>query len=116
MNLGEFETKHNNAMDLAALADLDKMRGNVEEAAEKYRQAYELEYQVAQALTEIDIEPSRSVIHRSAASLAIEIGEYRAAEKLIAIALAGEPPQAIARELRELLLQVVPELQKVVAD
>jgi hypothetical protein len=51
----------------------------------------------------IDEEPTRSVLHRSAASLAIKCGEYEEAERLIATALNGKPPDDIAAELRDLL-------------
>ena len=47
-------------------------------------------------------EPTRSVLHRSAASLAFRCGEYREAERLIARALLGNPPEEIADELRRL--------------
>jgi hypothetical protein len=55
---------------------------------------------------DFDAEPSRSVLYRSAASLAMECGETREAEKLISIALIGNPPYEIAEELRNLLEQV----------
>jgi hypothetical protein len=38
--------------------------------------------------------------------LAWRCGEYREAERLIGAALAGTPPETIAEELRDLLLQV----------
>jgi hypothetical protein len=53
-----------------------------------------------------DYEPTRSVLLRSAASLAIDCGEFREAERLIAAALSGSPPEEIADELRDLLEQV----------
>lgn len=50
-----------------------------------------------------DIEPTRSILYRSAASLALQCEEYREAERLIARGLSGEPPSEIAEELRNLL-------------
>jgi hypothetical protein len=47
------------------------------------------------------------VLHRSAASLAIECAQLREAERLIGRALAGNPPADIADELRDLLLDAV---------
>jgi hypothetical protein len=41
-----------------------------------------------------------------AASLALECGALREAERLIAVALSGNPPEEIAEELRDLLEQV----------
>ncbi len=51
-------------------------------------------------------EPTRSVLLRSAATLALRCGEYREAEKLVACALSGEPPAEIAEELRDVLENV----------
>ena len=48
----------------------------------------------------------RSVLHRSAASLALNCEEYRLAEKLLAVGLAGDPPAEIADEMRDLMEQV----------
>ena len=47
------------------------------------------------------------MLHRSAATLAVECGELRYAERLIGRALAGNPPEDIADELRDLLLEEV---------
>ena len=51
-------------------------------------------------------EPSRSILLRSAASLALDCREHREAERLIAIALSGDPPLEIGDELRDLLENV----------
>ena len=116
MNIEVLNEQHRTAMDLAGEALLVQQRGNFEEAKKLLRQAYDLERDVAQQLAPTDIEPSRSVIHRSAATLAVDCGEYREAEKLIATALLGNPPATIAAELRELLMQVVPQLQRAAGD
>ena len=42
----------------------------------------------------------------SAGSLALNCQQYRIAEKLLAVGLAGEPPSEIADEIRDLLEQV----------
>lgn len=62
--------------------------------------AYLLEKQAAE---QSQTEPTRSVLHRSVATLALDCGEYREAERLVAAALAGSPPEQIANELREVL-------------
>jgi hypothetical protein len=49
----------------------------------------------------LDYEPTRSVLFRSAATLALRCGELREAEKLASIGLSGHPPDEIADELRE---------------
>ncbi|WP_315787762.1 hypothetical protein [Fischerella sp. JS2] len=54
----------------------------------------------------LDAEPTRSVLHCSATSLAIECGEFQIAERLIATALSGNPPQEIAEELKDLFIQI----------
>lgn len=75
-----------------------------EEAAHKlFEKAFELEKQAALMLiNDFDNEPTRSVLFRSAACLAMDCKKYREAEKLAAQGLAGEPPQSIMNELREL--------------
>jgi hypothetical protein len=54
-----------------------------------------------------DLESTRAVLHRSAAVLALECSELREAERLIGRALAGNPPNDIADELRDLLLEEI---------
>jgi hypothetical protein len=98
---------HNQAMELAALADLQKIQGNRHDAISLYEQSYNLEYETAMnAYNERVGEPSVSVLLRSAASLAMSCKKNREAEKLIALALSGEPPLEIADELRNLLENV----------
>jgi hypothetical protein len=105
--MSELNRLHQNAMELAEEASVERVRGNTDRAAELLRQAFEKERQAA-ALTaqSLSLEPTRSVLHRSAASLALECNEIREAEKLIAVALSGNPPSEIASELRDLLEQV----------
>lgn len=69
-----------------------------------FRQATSLEEQAA-SLVENDftLEPTRAILHRSAASLAMLSKDWRRAEKLIAAGLRGEPPEEIAEELRDVL-------------
>lgn len=98
------ETTHNKAMELAEEADAAKRQGNVVQYKSLLREAYEQEKGAANAyLLEESYEPTRSVLFRSAASLAVELEEWRSAEQLIAAALYGNPPQEIADELRDLL-------------
>jgi len=101
---------HNAAMDEAEYAFIARRRGNEAEARVHFEKAYDLESEAAHLTTDTSLEPTRSVLHRSAASLAYNCGKMRDAEKLIAVALAGDPPEPIARELRELMRQVVDAL------
>jgi hypothetical protein len=94
---------HDKAMEFAAKADLAKARADNDEAAELMRRALLLEKKAVQDLLKQNgPEPSRSILLLSAAALALECGEKRNAEQLIAIGLAGDPPPEIADELRDL--------------
>lgn len=98
---------HEVAMDLADQAFIARRRGDVDAANTLSKKAYEQELKAAEVLRDdLSAEPSRSVLYRSAASLAMECGEMREAERLISIALVGNPPHEIAEELRNLLEQV----------
>jgi hypothetical protein len=59
------------------------------------------------AADQLDLEPTRSVLHHSAATLALECNELREAERLISRALSGFPPIDIAEELRNLLIEEI---------
>jgi len=98
---------HNKAMELAEKAfDLQK-KGDAEQAKHYFRQAYELEREAA-LLVPIDEanEPSRSVLFRSAGSLALNAELYREAERMVSQGLLGYPPYEIATELRELFEEI----------
>jgi len=98
---------HQKAMNLAENAFFARRNGEVDQANVIFREALRLEAEAATSLESTGgSEPTRSILLRSAASIANECGEYREAEKLIAIGLAGNPPEEIARELRELLERV----------
>ena len=105
--MSKLQEIHKQAMDLAEQSDLAKLRGDTGRVQEILHQALALELKAAQMVTDdLTAEPTRSVLHRSAASLAIECGELQTAEKLIARALAGAPPSNIAEELKDLFLQI----------
>ena len=108
--MSEINRLHDTAMDFAALGLMEHARGNAEKAAEFFEQA--LEYEVA-AIDALDryIEPTYSVLHRSAATLALDCKRYRKAEQLAARALAQEPPGEIAAELRDVLAQSLAHLR-----
>lgn len=71
------------------------------------KKAFELECAAAAALRDQhSLEPSRSIIHRSAATLAMHARDYRAAERLAAEGIAGNDcPDEIAAELVEVIKQ-----------
>ena len=102
---------HSRAMDLAERAFMEKMRGNTEKARAWFIEAFELEKSAALA-TPANVQPSRAVLLRSAATLAFHAALYRDAEKLIGEALSEELPFEIALELRELQRKVDFHLQQ----
>lgn len=105
--MSEIQMLHQHAMDLAEAAAVARLRGTPEQAAQLTRQAFEQETQAATLIASTpDAEPTRSVLYRSAASLAIECGELQTAERLIATALSGNPPPEIAEELKDLFIQI----------
>ncbi len=94
-------------MERTDLALAARRNGQKDEALAYFRQAYQLEAKAAQSFAaHMDAEPNRSVLFRSAASLALDCNLTAEAEKLICAALAGDPPGEIAEELRDLLGQV----------
>ena len=94
---------HEKAMNLAEIAVVAKLQGDLEQANQLFRQAYESEAQAARLVPdETSVEPTRSILYRSAASLALDCNEFREAERLITAGLAGRPPEEIAEELRDL--------------
>ncbi len=95
---------HHRAMEFADKACVAKQNGQNEQANSLFLQAFDLERHAAEMVaSNMEAEPTRSVLHRSAASLAMDCGRLRDAERLICIGLAGNPPEEIAEELRELL-------------
>lgn len=105
--MNEINKFHDEAMNLAELAAVAKIRGDPEQANKLLRQAYENEVKAANLLTDMSSpEPTRSVLFRSAASLAIDCNEFREAEKLISFGLAGNPPPDVTEELRDLFERV----------
>lgn len=104
----DVETLHREAMELVDQAVLARQREDSETVLSLSRAAFTKERAAADLVANhFDLEPTRSVLHRSAAVLAIECHELRDAERLIGRALAGNPPDDIADELRDLLLEEI---------
>ncbi|HVF49465.1 MAG TPA: tetratricopeptide repeat protein [Pyrinomonadaceae bacterium] len=94
---------HPQAMDLADEAFRLRRRGNDAEARMLFLRALELEQKAAFLLPATEAsEPSRSILYRSAASLAYNAEDYEEAERLIAFGLSGFPPPEIRDELKNL--------------
>ncbi len=98
---------HEKAMEFCDEAFFAKRNGDSDAFTEFSRQALEIETEAANLLKDnFEAEPSRSILYRSAASIAVDCKQYRQAEKLISMALVGNPPSEIAEELRDLLEKV----------
>jgi len=95
---------HEEAMDISDEGDRAKKRGDLEEAREFYRRALVLETQAADEIP-FGTEPSRAILYRSAATLALLCHLEPEAERLANLGLAGTPPAFVVVELREVIEQ-----------
>ncbi len=96
---------HRKAMDYNDQAIITKNKGDDQKSF--YLRAFEFEKQAYILFaSQSDEEPTRSVLLRSAASLAMMAGLNEEAEKLIALAISGNPPEEILDELRDLFQTV----------
>jgi hypothetical protein len=103
---------HNRAMKLAQLAMVARNTENLERAEALANEAYELESQAAYLVPESQAsEPTRSILFRSAASLAYQAKAYDVALKLVLTGLVGHPPRQIEQELNNLYDQIRYERQ-----
>ncbi|MCR4316368.1 MAG: hypothetical protein NUW37_08475 [Planctomycetes bacterium] len=95
---------HHKAMELADEADLAKRLGNIEESKTLYQEALEYELVAAGKFRDrLDVEPTRSVLYRSAATLAFECCNFSLSIRLASKGLAGNPPAEIRDELEDIL-------------
>jgi hypothetical protein len=77
----EVENLHKEAMELVDQAVLARHAGDVEAILEFSRAAFAKERAAADLMAnQFDLEPTRSILHRSAAVLALECSELREAE------------------------------------
>ncbi len=88
---------------MAAAQEYDRLReAGDAKANDLLRRAAELEARAAEAVPR-DVEPTRSVLFRSAATLARENGDTLAARRLATEGLRGTPPLEIKQELFDVL-------------
>jgi len=98
---------HDKAIELAQLALVARQSGDLSKAENLAYQAYEYEVQAADLVPEgKSSEPTRSILYRSAASLAYQCKEFQIAQRLIAKGLSGYPPPQIEQELKDLYEQI----------
>ena len=103
---------HNKAMDFAERAFVVRVQGNIEESTKLFEKALENELTAISKLeAEGRIEPTYSILLRSAGTLALDCNQPRKAEQIATKALAQDPPQEIADELRELLHRIFSSLK-----
>lgn len=92
---------HRRAMNFAGQGFMAQMGTDPDAAIHLFEQALELELAAIAELRD-PVEPTYSVLHRSAGWMAIHCRQFRQAEQLASRALAGDPPDDIADELRDL--------------
>ena len=92
---------HKRAMEAAHEADAAREAKDETRAAHLFYDAFLWERQAAQSV-DAALEPTRSILFRSAASLALDCGLAAEALDLVRAARAGTPPDAIQAELAEI--------------
>ena len=98
---------HAKAMEIAGVAYMQKSKGELVTAKQQFALAFDYEKQAALlAYSEKIGEPSISIFLKSAAYLAKNCDNFIEAEKLLCLALSGNPLPQIADEMRDLLEQV----------
>ena len=96
----QINSLHNQAMEHCDLALLAQQRGDTQESLSQFSEA--AGYEIEAARLAPHIEPTRSVLHRSAALLCMDCGNVTEAERLIAAAKTGNPPSEILSELNDI--------------
>jgi hypothetical protein len=105
---------HEQAMDLAEKAFLAQQKGDKTGFVRLSKEAFLLEKAAAMLLKDKpEIEPSRSILFKSAAFLAYDAQEYQACRDMITYTLLGKPDAIIKAEMKALFLEVDALLQKV---
>lgn len=102
--INKINSLHKEAMDYAQIAESKEKENKINEAKGLFKKAFELERDAAwELIPYIDKEPSRSILFRSAASLAKKCGLINDAKDLIKLGLNGNPPGFIKEQLTKLL-------------
>jgi hypothetical protein len=105
---------HEQAMDLAEKAFLAQQKGAKIGFVRLSKEAFLLEKAAAILLKDKpEIEPSRSILFKSAAFLAYDAQEYQSCRDMITYTLLGKPDAIIKAEMKALFLEVDALLQKV---
>lgn len=102
----ELEEFHRMAMDNSELALIALHSGDMERFFQLSASAFIYEKKAALGFYDQQIEPSRSVLFRSAAYIALDNADFVEAQKLYEYALEGEVPTEIREELEELKVEI----------
>src|SRR5579863_9278056 len=98
--MNEAKRMHERAMQLLNEALFVRQQGEAEMSASLRMDAFRLERAAAESLLErFDLEPTRSILFKGAAVLALQVNLGREAERLARLGLAGDPPEYVAAEL-----------------
>lgn len=98
---------HEKAMEYAHRAMIARDTGNFDDAISQAEIALDFEQQAAKLVPDGEkAEPTRSILYRGAASLALQCNRYSDAIKLAGIGLSGSPSPKIERDLISILEQV----------
>jgi tetratricopeptide (TPR) repeat protein len=97
---------HDEAMDLFELGLLAARKGELDESRKLFADALKKETQAADSVPN-EFEPTRSILHLSAASIALRIGDISRAMKYIKAGLAGRGPTQLKKEMETLREQIL---------
>ena len=108
MNTRSTKDLHDEAMTLYEASLLARRAGNEHRVTDLLTQAFQLEAAAADnVIDELALEPTRSILHRSAASLALQLGDFEKAISYAAEGLRGRVPDEIRAELTVLQDQIL---------
>src|ERR1700756_344962 len=98
---------HESAMSLYEESLAAKYIGAEEKRITLLKEAFEFEKEAAYLLKDkYDLEPTRSKLFASSATMAYQLSDFRESEKMVAWGLAGSPPLDVLEELRDLFNKV----------
>ncbi len=109
----QIDVLHTQAMDLAENAFLAQRKGDNTTFVHLSKEAFLLEKAAAMLLqSNLDAEPSRSILFKSAAFLAFDAQEYQACRDMITYTLLGKPDDIIKTEMNQLFEETNALIQK----
>lgn len=105
---------HDEAMRIYQDAIILSVKGKDSDAEKEYEKAYRLESDAAELVSQKpNSEPTRSILFRSAATLAYQAGDYDNSLNLIGKCLSGNPTVRIKNEIRELYEKICSEYRAI---